>query len=310
MENFASFLARNPPEQEVALVAPNVLELPHGVERWRSDCGCRLAEPHPPAWRAPLRAGLDRLAGELHPATSAEGAPLLGDPWAARDTYGGRGRSSALPCAPASCSSWSGTRCGCSRRAAGSSTISAASNRRQVPALRRAGDRARPAPTPPSRGRLGRPARGGAVATTRDRRRGARCTRRGPPRIPRSRGRRGRRRVMPRRSRGGAGRLRRRRRRLRRSGEHGAPRGAAPPTGRGWTVTAAVGDRQDRIAAGRGGERGRQRARLSVDESGLPEPEREQVGGRAPPGAPPQRAHRRGGAPDRRWLARASTARW
>jgi alpha-amylase/alpha-mannosidase (GH57 family) len=90
VENFSAFLARNPPEQEVKLVAPTSWSCPHGVERWRADCGCRMAPERPTnqRWRAPLRQGLDWLAGELHGLFEREGTGLLGDPWAARDAYG------------------------------------------------------------------------------------------------------------------------------------------------------------------------------------------------------------------------------
>ena len=91
VENFSAFLARNPPEEEVRLVAPSSWSCPHGIERWRADCGCRLAPERPTQqrWRAPLRQGLDWLAGELHALFEREGTPLLGDAWAARDAYGG-----------------------------------------------------------------------------------------------------------------------------------------------------------------------------------------------------------------------------
>src|SRR2546430_764800 len=60
-----------------------------GVERWRADCGCRMAPERPTQqrWRAPLREALDWLAGELHARFEREGA-LFDDPWAARDAYG------------------------------------------------------------------------------------------------------------------------------------------------------------------------------------------------------------------------------
>jgi alpha-amylase/alpha-mannosidase (GH57 family) len=90
VENFSAFLARHPAEQEVHLVAPSSWSCPHGVERWRSDCGCRIAPERATnqRWRAPLRQGLDWLAGELHGVFEREGTALLGDPWAARDAYG------------------------------------------------------------------------------------------------------------------------------------------------------------------------------------------------------------------------------
>jgi alpha-amylase/alpha-mannosidase (GH57 family) len=90
VENFAAFLARHPPREEVRLVAPTSWSCPHGVERWRSDCGCRLAPERgtQQRWRAPLRATLEWLAGELHAGFEREAGELFDDPWAARDAYG------------------------------------------------------------------------------------------------------------------------------------------------------------------------------------------------------------------------------
>ncbi|HXV90365.1 MAG TPA: DUF3536 domain-containing protein [Gemmatimonadales bacterium] len=90
IENCAAALARTAPREDVELVAPSSWSCEHGVERWRADCGCR-AEPHllrHQRWRAPLRAALDWLAGELHALFEREAAPLLGAPWDARDAYG------------------------------------------------------------------------------------------------------------------------------------------------------------------------------------------------------------------------------
>ena len=91
VENFASVLARHPADREVRLVAPSSWSCPHGVERWRSDCDCRLAPGpagRPMRWRAALRDALDWLAIELHGLFEREGKPLLGDPWRAREDYG------------------------------------------------------------------------------------------------------------------------------------------------------------------------------------------------------------------------------
>lgn len=90
VENFAAVLAHRPPEREVRLVAPSSWSCPHGVERWRSDCACRLApDPsgRPLRWRAALRDGLDWLAAELHARFEREAAQLLRDPREARDGY-------------------------------------------------------------------------------------------------------------------------------------------------------------------------------------------------------------------------------
>jgi alpha-amylase/alpha-mannosidase (GH57 family) len=67
VENYASFLARRPPQEEVRLVSPSSWSCPHGVERWRSECGCRAAPERPTQqrWRAPLRAALDWLSEEI-----------------------------------------------------------------------------------------------------------------------------------------------------------------------------------------------------------------------------------------------------
>jgi alpha-amylase/alpha-mannosidase (GH57 family) len=87
VDNCAAFLARHPADREVALAAPSSWSCPHGVERWRADCGCRVGSERSTnqRWRVPLREGLDWLATELHALYEREGAGLLGDPWAARD---------------------------------------------------------------------------------------------------------------------------------------------------------------------------------------------------------------------------------
>lgn len=90
VENFASFMSRYPPAHEVKLVEPTSWSCPHGVERWRSNDGCRInAAAYPSqAWRTPLRNGLDVLAAGLHAQFEAEGREYFDDPWAARDKYG------------------------------------------------------------------------------------------------------------------------------------------------------------------------------------------------------------------------------
>ena len=60
----------------------------HGVERWRSNCGCNGGKPGwNQAWRAPLRQALDELRDALAPLTEQEDGKLFKDVWAARDAY-------------------------------------------------------------------------------------------------------------------------------------------------------------------------------------------------------------------------------
>jgi alpha-amylase/alpha-mannosidase (GH57 family) len=85
--NYAQFLALHPPIHEAEVVQASSWSCAHGVERWRSDCGCASESGRHQRWRAPLREALewlrDELAGRFE--TLAEG--LLSDPWAARDDY-------------------------------------------------------------------------------------------------------------------------------------------------------------------------------------------------------------------------------
>ena len=87
VENFASVLAANPPTTDLELVAPTSWSCVHGVERWRSNCGCRFAldGSTQQTWRAPLREAVDWLAGQVHERYERVGASLPGGPWAFRD---------------------------------------------------------------------------------------------------------------------------------------------------------------------------------------------------------------------------------
>jgi len=89
LTNYGLFLERFPPEYEVELVENSSWSCAHGVERWRSDCGCHVG--HKPgwnqAWRKPLREGLERLAAELQAVFEERGGMLFKDPEAARDDY-------------------------------------------------------------------------------------------------------------------------------------------------------------------------------------------------------------------------------
>ncbi len=87
--NLAAYLAAHRPTWEVELLPQSAWSCSHGVDRWREDCGCSAGggPGWNQAWRRPLRQGLDRLRDALAAVFQEEGAPLLRNPWAARDDY-------------------------------------------------------------------------------------------------------------------------------------------------------------------------------------------------------------------------------
>jgi hypothetical protein len=88
LTNYAGFLEQFPPEFECEIVENTSWSCPHGIERWRSNCGCNGGKPGwNQAWRAPLRQALDELRDALIPLTELEAGKLFSDVWAARDAY-------------------------------------------------------------------------------------------------------------------------------------------------------------------------------------------------------------------------------
>lgn len=89
LTNYAAFLATNPPAWEVEILEDTSWSCAHGVERWRSDCGCHTGggpDWHQ-RWRRPLRDALDWLRETVTPLFEERAAALMPDPWAARDDY-------------------------------------------------------------------------------------------------------------------------------------------------------------------------------------------------------------------------------
>ena len=87
LTNYGAFLAANPPTHEVEIREQTSWSCAHGIERWRSDCGCRTRGDWHQRWRAPLREALDWLRDQIDPFYEARASAHLKDPWAARDAY-------------------------------------------------------------------------------------------------------------------------------------------------------------------------------------------------------------------------------
>ncbi len=85
---YAQYLSLHPPLYEVEIHERSSWSCSHGVERWQSDCGCRIASNgwHQ-KWRAPLREALDWLRDETAVLFEAEMKKNCQDPWAVRDNY-------------------------------------------------------------------------------------------------------------------------------------------------------------------------------------------------------------------------------
>jgi len=87
--NYGLYLDRHPPTHIIEIFENSSWSCVHGVERWRSNCGCNSGG-HPgwnQQWRAPLREALDWLRDTLSPLFEEKAKELLNDPWAARNDY-------------------------------------------------------------------------------------------------------------------------------------------------------------------------------------------------------------------------------
>ena len=94
LTNYAAFLELAPPVREVELYLGPKAEgsswsCPHGVGRWKEDCGCATGSQPGwnQRWRAPLREAFDWLNNRLAGIFEGEGQKYLQDPWAARNAY-------------------------------------------------------------------------------------------------------------------------------------------------------------------------------------------------------------------------------
>ena len=112
---YGEYLSIYPPTHQVEIIENTSWSCPHGIERWRSDCGCctrgspiQVTPPHPPTtspvpetlmgdkhceivsrqtWRAPLREAMDWLARNLEVLFADRMKSYVSDPWQVRDDY-------------------------------------------------------------------------------------------------------------------------------------------------------------------------------------------------------------------------------
>jgi alpha-amylase/alpha-mannosidase (GH57 family) len=87
--NYGEYLEKHAPAYEVEIAENTSWSCIHGIERWRSNCGCNAGR-NPKwnqKWRAPLREALDWLRDTLAPKYEEKAKGLLKDPWDARNQY-------------------------------------------------------------------------------------------------------------------------------------------------------------------------------------------------------------------------------
>jgi alpha-amylase/alpha-mannosidase (GH57 family) len=87
LTNYGAFLVEHPPAFEVQIRERTSWSCTHGIERWRSDCGCKTRGDWHQRWRKPLREALDWLRDQIDPFYESRAAAFLKDPWEARDAY-------------------------------------------------------------------------------------------------------------------------------------------------------------------------------------------------------------------------------
>lgn len=87
--NYGQYLSLNPPRHEVEIHDNSSWSCVHGVERWRSNCGCNSGgrPDWNQEWRGPLRDSLDWLRDELAKVYEKELKPYKVDPWKLRNLY-------------------------------------------------------------------------------------------------------------------------------------------------------------------------------------------------------------------------------
>jgi alpha-amylase/alpha-mannosidase (GH57 family) len=86
---YAQYLEAHPPTYEVEIYEDSSWSCVHGVERWKTNCGCNtgMHGGWTQAWRSVLRGALDWLRDSLILVYEEHGRKYFREPWAARDEY-------------------------------------------------------------------------------------------------------------------------------------------------------------------------------------------------------------------------------
>jgi len=86
---YAEYLEKFPPTHEAQIVEDSSWSCVHGVERWKSNCGCCGTQSLSgrQQWREPLRNSLDGLRDRLSDSFERDTLRYCEDPWRVRNEY-------------------------------------------------------------------------------------------------------------------------------------------------------------------------------------------------------------------------------
>jgi len=89
LTNYGEFLELHPPTHEVEIIENSSWSCMHGIERWRSNCGCNSGDNSgwTQQWRQPLRTALNSLCEQLTVCFEEVLAGYVKDPWTVRNEY-------------------------------------------------------------------------------------------------------------------------------------------------------------------------------------------------------------------------------
>ena len=89
LTNYGEYLEKHPPTHEVEIIEYTSWSCVHGIERWKSNCGCNSGgRPEwNQEWRSPLRDALDWFRDQLVIKYEDKAKEYLKNPWEARDEY-------------------------------------------------------------------------------------------------------------------------------------------------------------------------------------------------------------------------------
>ncbi|MCB2155763.1 DUF3536 domain-containing protein [bacterium] len=89
LTNYGEYLSLVAPNCEAQIWENSSWSCVHGVERWRSDCGCSTGghQGWNQKWRRPLRDAFDLIKAKADEIFDVEAARFFREPWEARDAY-------------------------------------------------------------------------------------------------------------------------------------------------------------------------------------------------------------------------------